>query len=68
MVYSPVYIIEGVFTPIVFIFYVLFGLMEVADVHEFVLVIICKILTIEVYYYQSGLDVALFCGSIICVR
>ena len=53
MVYSPVYIIEYFFTPIVLVFYVLFGLVEVANAPEFVLVVVYKILAVEVYYYWS---------------
>ena len=51
MVYILLYIIERFLTPIVFVFYVLFGLFEVADAPEFVLVVVCKILAIEVYCY-----------------
>ena len=67
MVYILLYTIERFLTPIVFVFYVLFGLFEVADAPEFVLVVVCKILAIEVYCYWSGWDIALFWNSIIYI-
>ena len=54
--------VEYFLTPIVFIFYVLFGLMKVAYASEFVLVIVCNIFAVIIYCYRSGWDIKLFLG------
>ena len=49
IMYCPFYVIKCFFTPIIFVFHLLFGLVEVANTPEFVLVIIGDIITIELY-------------------
>ena len=42
MVYNPFHIIAQFITPILFVFYVLFGLEEVADAPESVLIVVLQ--------------------------
>ena len=59
--------VERFLTPIIFIFYVLFGLLEVAYAPEFVMIIVCNILAVIIYCYMTGWDIVFFGGSGICV-
>ena len=49
IIYCLFYVIKYFLTPIIFVFYMFFGLVEVANTPKFVLVIIGDITTIEVY-------------------
>lgn len=49
IIYCSFYVIKYFLTPITFVIYMFFGLVEVANTPEFVLVIIGDIVTIEVY-------------------
>ena len=62
MVYSPFDVVECLLTPIVFIFYILFGLGEVRDASEFILTIIGKIRFIMVDGEWCLLNITLFWG------
>ena len=59
--------VERFLTPIIFIFYVLFGLLEVAYAPEFVMIIVCNILAVIIYCYRTWWDIDFFGGSSICV-
>ena len=49
IMYCPFYVIKYFFTPITFVFHLLFGLVEVVNTPKFVLAIIDDIITIELY-------------------
>ena len=52
---------------IVFVLYILFGLVEVGDASKSVLVAICKIVTVKVDCDWSRLYMVLFWGCDICI-
>ena len=62
MVYILLYIIERFLTPIVFVFYVLFRLVEVGDASKFMLVVIGKIGFIVIDGHWGWLNMVLFWG------
>ena len=62
--YIPFNIIARFLTPILFVLYILFDLVEVSDASKFMLVVICKIVTVKVDCDWSRLYVVLFWGYV----
>ena len=54
MIDIPFNVVEYFLTPILFIFYVIFVLLEMAYAHESVLVIVWNISSVITYCYRSG--------------